>query len=728
MSKRPWTKVGSGRERRTRLAAVITMAMAAALALAALGVPAAKVRAQPPQARPQPSKESRPAANDAQPPKEKAKLGVQVNKPNAFSGYTLVFPLQSTKTYLIDMQGRVVRTWQSKYLAGQEAYLLENGHLLRPAKVTDSEAIFAGAGAGGRVQEFTWEGELIWDFKFHNEKQTQHHAVTRMPNGNVMLIVWERKTAKEAVAAGVKPELAGSAEMLVDSLIEVKPEGKTGGQIVWEWHLWDHLIQDRDSARANHGDVAAHPELVDVNFGRSTLPAFANLAQGLNPQPKRDDSKKGGSKNDALDKLKGIGYVGAGGGRRFAGFMPDWTHVNAVAYNARLDQVMLCPREFNEVWIIDHSTTTAEAAGHAGGRYGKGGDLLYRWGNPRAYRAGTAADQRLFSQHDAHWIPEGLPGEGHLLVFSNGGGRERNYSSVDEVVLPVSPDGRYEHKPGTAFGPDKPVWSYTAPNKGDFFAVFMSGAQRLPNGNTLICTGFSGTIFEVTPEKEIVWNYINPAKAAPGTGGFGMPGGRPGMGGPGRFQGSTRSVQLLPGFLQFALQLSPEQRKRLDAFETEASRKLEELLTDAQRKQLKETQRNAGPFGPGGGPPEFGRVMARSVQDRLELTADQRKEVEGLQKDAAAKVDEILKDEQKKQLKEIQDRMKAFAGGMPGFGPGGPGGRGRPGGPAGFGGMGGSGIFRAYRYGTDYPGLAGKDLTPSKTIEELEAKPAEKKN
>ena len=201
----------------------------------------------------------------------------------------------------------------------------------------------------------------------------------------------------------------------------------------------------------------------------------------MNPPAKKDEPKKADTKNDALDKLKGIGYMGAGGGRRFAGMIPDWTHVNAVSYNAKFDQIMLSPREFNEIWIIDHSTTKAEAAGHSGGRSGKGGDLLYRWGNPRAYRADTAADQRLFSQHDAHWIPEGLPGEGHLLVFNNGGGRpDGNYSSVDEVVLPVGPDGRYEHQPGTAFGPDKAVWSYTAANKSDFFAPLMSGRSDCP--------------------------------------------------------------------------------------------------------------------------------------------------------------------------------------------------------------------------------------------------------
>ena len=665
------------------------------------------------------------------------KLGVQLNSPKAFQGYTLIFPLQSTRTYLVDMQGRIVRTWESRYAAGQDAYLLPNGHLLRAAKLSENEAFFAGPAQGGRVQEFTWEGRLIWDYKFHNQKQLQHHAITPMPNGNVLLIVWERKTAKEALEAGVKPESVRDGEMLVDSLVEVKPRGMTGGEVVWEWHLWDHLIQDQDRSRRNYGDVAAHPELVDANFGRNMFPAFANLTQFFKPPPDKKGTKKGDSKDEALAKLKGIGYLGAGGGRKFEGFIPDWTHVNAVAYNAKFDQIMLSPREFSEVWIIDHSTTSAEAASHTGGKYGKGGDLLYRWGNPRAYRAGSAADQRLFSQHDTQWIADGLPGEGHLLVFNNGGGRPGNYSSVDEVVLPVGPDGRYEHKPGTAFGPDQPLWSYTASKKSDFFAPLMSGAQRLPNGNTLICTGFSGTVFEVTPEKEIVWDYINPARAAPGMGG---PGGGPmKFRGPGPFAGNPRSVQLLPGFLSFALRLSPEQRKNLEAYEKETTGKLEALLTDEQKKQLKDMQKNPGPFGPGGpgGPPEFGRILPSSVKDKLKLSVDQMTQMDKLQQEADGKMAEILKDEQKKQLKEMQQNMKAFAGPPPGFGPGGPGGPpgfgpGGPGGravfvfpgggPGGMGGRGGGALFRAYRYGSAHPGLTGRDLAPGQTINEAEAK------
>ncbi len=74
---------------------------------------------------------------------------------------------------------------------------------------------------------------------------------------------------------------------------------------------------------------------------------------------------------------------------------------------------MLSPRHYSELWVIDHSTTAEEAAGEKG-------DLLYRWGNPRAYRAGTVSDQQLFWAHNTHWIAPGLPGEGNVLVFNNG--------------------------------------------------------------------------------------------------------------------------------------------------------------------------------------------------------------------------------------------------------------------------------------------------------------------
>ena len=123
------------------------------------------------------------------------------------------------------------------------------------------------------------------------------------------------------------------------------------------------------------------------------------------------------------------------------------------------------------IWIIDHSTTTEEAAGHTGGNSGQGGDLLYRWGNPEAHGVGGAADQKLFVQHDARWIGEGLPGEGNILVFNNGTDRpgvEEDYSSVLELAPPINPDGSYVTLPAEPTGPTSPVWEYIAPTQRVF--------------------------------------------------------------------------------------------------------------------------------------------------------------------------------------------------------------------------------------------------------------------
>jgi hypothetical protein len=417
-----------------------------------------------------------------------------VNEANAFQGFTLLATINSTKTYLIDMEGKVVRSWESGCGPAMSAYLLENGHLLRTGTL-DEPTQAPGSGAGGRVQEFTWEGKLVWDFKFFNKKQQAHHDIARLPNGNVLLIVWDKKSAEEAIAAGRRPDFVHT-QLLADSLIEVRPTGKTTGEVVWEWHSWDHLVQDFDASKPNYGCVADHPELVNLNYGEDALEPFL-------------------VNRDSADKLRSIGYIGSQtASPKAPHFSPDWTHCNAVAYNAALDQIMLSIHVFNEIWIIDHGTSTAEAASHAGGRCGKGGDLLYRWGNPAAYRAGTAADQRLFGQHNAHWIPPGLPGAGHLLVFNNGPGRpDGSYSSVDEIVLPVDAKGQYARQPGAAFGPEYPIWSYVAPDVSDFCSIAFSGAQRLANGDTLICAGFDGTIFEVDPEDQVVWKYVNPVKA-----------------------------------------------------------------------------------------------------------------------------------------------------------------------------------------------------------------------
>lgn len=385
-----------------------------------------------------------------------------------FAGYTLFSPLNSRTTYLINNEGAVVHQWASRHLPGISVYLLDNGHLLRATKsAPQGNRYFAAGGAGGGVEELDWNGRVRWEYRYATERHRQHHDIERLPNGNILMIAWERKSAAAAVAAGRDPELLKEGELWPDHVIEVKPTS-SGGEIVWQWHLWDHLIQDRDPAKKNYGTVGAHPERVDINF---------------------------------------VGTMTGNPG------VADWTHMNAVDYNAELDQIMLSVHGFNEIWVIDHSTTAAEAAGHRGGRYGKGGDILYRWGNPRAYRAGGPEDQQLFGQHDAKWIAKGLPGQDHILVFNNGlnrSGKGKGYSSVVEIKPPVDKRGGYSVGKERRYGPARPVWTYRAGISGGFYSAYISGAQRMPNGNTLICNGYNGRFFEVTPRGKTVWSYINP--------------------------------------------------------------------------------------------------------------------------------------------------------------------------------------------------------------------------
>jgi hypothetical protein len=387
-------------------------------------------------------------------------ITVFINDEGSYEGYTLFTPEYFTDTYLINNSGDIVNKWESKFIQGTSCGLLENGNLIRTCMAKVNPTFIIG-GTTGRMEMFNWEGDLIWEFDYSNDEHCLHHGFEVLPNGNILMISWEIKSAAEAITAGRNPLTMPAMALWPCYIIEVEPTLPRGGNIVWEWHVWDHLIQNYDSTKDNYGALIDHPELIDINSG---LPE---------------------------------------------GFL-DWNHINSVDYNEEFDQILLSSHAQGEIWIIDHNTTTEEAAGHTGGRYGKGGDLLYRWGNPQNYGAGTASDQYFFGQHDARWIESGCPGEGNILVFNNGFLRPyTSYSSVDEIVPPVDEDGNYYLEPGSAYGPERPVWTYTATPRTDFYAAITSGAQRLPNGNTLICDGPGGVFFEVTPDKELVWRYVN---------------------------------------------------------------------------------------------------------------------------------------------------------------------------------------------------------------------------
>ena len=375
---------------------------------------------------------------------------------NFYEGYTLVAPMGSKNTYLINMEGFVVNYWESEYYPGNAVNLLDEGRLLRTQQ--KSNQTFSGpGGGGGGVEIRSFGNELEWDFTFSSDEYCQHHDAIILPNGNIMLIAWELKSKEEAIAAGRDTNYLTDDGIWAEMLVEIEPSGINGGEIVWEWHVWDHLIQDFDESKNNYGDVASHPELIDINYYQV---------------------------EDA-----------------------DIFHANAVEYIEEFDELIISPRSYSEIWVIDHSTTIEESKLHSGGDRNKGGDLLYRWGNPAVYNCGDSNDQILYGQHNPTWIA-GLPGNGgNVLLFNNGDRNSRAYSSADEFELPHDGNGNFTLIANQINGPEIVDWTYT---NSDLYSPSISGAQRLENGNTLICEGEDGIFYEVTNDKEIVWQFNNP--------------------------------------------------------------------------------------------------------------------------------------------------------------------------------------------------------------------------
>lgn len=404
-------------------------------------------------------------------------------------GYILFAVPNSALVYLINRKGEVVHEWKGNYGGqGRVAYLQDDGSIIQNVDDPDFP-VFAGGGESGRIQKISWSGKMLWDFEYATEEHLHHHDFAVMPNGHILAIAWEAKTPAECVAAGRKANMIPKAGLWPDEIVEIEPQGNHHGKIVWEWHIWDHLIQDFDKKKANYGNPADHPELLDYNVGDTVPPLISQ---------------------DSMDVL-----IAQGRERRNAtpeNQGSEVYHLNAIKYNPDLDQIVFSSPNLSEIFIIDHSTTTKEAASHKGGRYGKGGDFLYRWGNPQNYRRGDSTNQQLGGQHDVRWIEKGKPGEGHLTVFDNNSSKidSIDHSAVYEIVPPVDSRGNYILEKGKPYGPAKPVWIYKAADSLSFWSSFISGAQRMNNGNTFIDEGARGRFFEVTQEGKTVWEYINP--------------------------------------------------------------------------------------------------------------------------------------------------------------------------------------------------------------------------
>lgn len=377
----------------------------------------------------------------------------------AYDGYTLFSSHKNT--FLINNCGQVINQWSSDYLPGHSVYILPNGNLIRAGRKDTSTITFGGV--GGIVEMFDWDGNLVWEFVYSSDDYRLHHDIYPMPNGNILVLAATVMSNEETILAGRDPNLVSGAGILYnEQILEIKPIGTNDYSIEWEWNFNDHLIQDYDDTKNNYGVIEEHPEKLDINFLNDRIPA------------------------------------------------ENWLHVNSIQYDETLDQIVISSRNLSELFIIDHSTTTEEASGDTGGTYGKGGDFLYRWGNPVAYRQGNEDNRTLFGQHFPHIIKPGLKDEGKIILFNNGTDREPAFSEVMIFSVPTTSPGIYTYEPDSSYGPEAAEFTYSSNEDNNFTSGILSGAIRLPNENLLICDGNSGRLFEITATNDIVWNYIIP--------------------------------------------------------------------------------------------------------------------------------------------------------------------------------------------------------------------------
>ena len=370
------------------------------------------------------------------PPLEKAGDVEVLNSDLVYDGYILINDAGNDRVYLMDKTSSILHEWDLPTGIGNDVELLADGRLVGIMKAEDPKIEYGGQ--GGKLQFVNPDSTVEYNFDYSTEEYITHHDVELLPNGNLLTIVWEKKTMAEAEMAGSSLEI----DVFPEAIIEVNPDTD---EIVWEWHAWDHLVQEHDDTKENYGVIADNPQLINLNY--------------------------------VLDKEG------------------DIMHANGIEYDEDNDLIFLSVNFYHEVWVIDHSTTVEEAASNTGGNLDKGGDLIYRFGNPKAYE--NAMGERLFRNNHHPLLLDGTD-LGKISIFTNGNGAEPQQSTVYELQLP-SPFGL---SPNTDNEPEI-AWSFTNP---DLYSPKVSGSVRLPNGNRLITEGDFG-VWEVTEAGEVVWKF-----------------------------------------------------------------------------------------------------------------------------------------------------------------------------------------------------------------------------
>ena len=374
-------------------------------------------------------------------------------------GFNLIYPHNQPDAFLLDMCGNVVHKWENadSLRPANVIYILENSDVIttyRPADFSE-DAIWAGGG-GATIERRTWDNEAIWSFTRNDAEYRLHHDIQPMADGNVLVTAWEQRDSLECIEAGRNPDNLTGAGMWSEVVWVIAPGDDGLGEIVWEWAVWDHLVQDLDSTKSNYGIIAENINKIDINFG-SELNAAA-----------------------------------------------DWLHINAIDFDEYSQHIMLSVPTFNEIWVVDYGNTTP-------------GELKWRWGNPMAYDRGDSTDIKLGFQHHTHWLDLALSTNsgdyGKVGVFNNRvQGDTSEYSSV-HTLLPIYDEYENEYMVDLETGTFLPTdfdWTFESPDPNTIYSNIVSSFQRLENGNSLICSGRTGDSREYTQGGELIWHYKTP--------------------------------------------------------------------------------------------------------------------------------------------------------------------------------------------------------------------------
>ena len=400
-----------------------------------------------------------------------------------FAGYTL-FGTRGT-SYLIDLEGQVIHTWNS----GTNPRFTEAGTLLDAVGGNPSNQNF--------WTELDWNGNVVWQYAETRSLYHGHHDFAKIYNpklGDSTFIYIANKdlTAQQCLDAGCDPTNNYTGAQM-DAIVEVDMQGN----IVWEWCFFDHVVQDIDPTKPTYGIIANTPGRINLNLRGNPVKS-------------------------------------------------DWMHCNSLDYNQTLDLIVI-NSVHGEFYVIDHGNTFVpnNPVGSIALAAGSLGDFKYRFGDPAKYNQGdppsvldnwekaTAGNKQLGGSHNIQWIKPGLPGEGNFLVFNNA--QNLFELTPQSYIIEINPflnssgvnTGNFVNPPSAGYNivnsPDanlmkekknvskQIVWRFSSKNNTSFFSTIGSGAQRLPNGNTLVCSMNDGHFFEVAPaDTSIVWEYFNP--------------------------------------------------------------------------------------------------------------------------------------------------------------------------------------------------------------------------